>query len=79
MPVATTPAWDAATRSIVIPPPATGWTKGHRYAIAVVAGALGFGGIAGASAGIAKILFGLFVLVAIVFIVLAVMGAKAIE
>ena len=42
--------------------------------ISLIAGALGFGGIAASSAGIAKILFGLFLILAVVFIVLAALG-----
>lgn len=47
--------------------------------IALVAGALGFGGIAGASAGIAKILFGVFLAIAIVALLVGVLGAKKIS
>lgn len=45
--------------------------------ISLIAGALGFGGIAAGSAGIAKILFGLFLILAVVFIVLAALGVGA--
>lgn len=45
--------------------------------ISLVAGALGFGGIAGASAGIAKFVFGIAILVFLVFVALAIMGVKA--
>lgn len=45
--------------------------------ISLVAGALGFGGIAAGSAGIAKILFGLFLVLAVVFIILAALGVGA--
>ena len=45
--------------------------------ISLIAGALGFGGIAAGFAGIAKILFGLFLVLAIIFIVLAALGAGA--
>lgn len=45
--------------------------------ISLVAGALGFGGIAAGSAGIAKILFGLFLILAVIFIVLAALGVGA--
>lgn len=44
--------------------------------ISVVAGVLGFGGIAGAAAGVAKILFGLFLVGALVFMFL---GYKAVD
>ena len=45
--------------------------------VSLVAGAMGFGGIATGSAGIAKILFGLFLILAVVFIVLAALGVGA--
>lgn len=45
--------------------------------ISLMAGALGFGGIAAGSAGIAKVLFGLFLILAVVFIVLAALGVGA--
>lgn len=45
--------------------------------ISLIAGALGFGGIAASSAGIAKILFGLFLILAVAFVVLAALGAGA--
>lgn len=45
--------------------------------ISLVAGALGFGGIAAGSAGIAKILFGLFLILAVIFVVLAALGVGA--
>lgn len=45
--------------------------------ISLIAGALGFGGIAAGSAGIAKILFGLFLILAVLFIVLAALGVGA--
>ena len=45
--------------------------------ISLVAGALGFGGVAAGSAGIAKILFGLFLILAVVFVVLAALGVGA--
>ena len=38
--------------------------------IAIVAGLLGFGGIAGAAWGIAKLLFWVFVAIAVVFLIL---------
>jgi uncharacterized membrane protein YtjA (UPF0391 family) len=47
--------------------------------ISLVAGALGFGGIAAGSAGIAKILFGLFLILAVIFIVLAALGVGAVK
>ena len=45
--------------------------------ISLIAGALGFGGIAAGSAGIAKILFGLFLILAVIFVVLAALGVGA--
>jgi len=47
--------------------------------ISLVAGALGFGGLAAGSAGIAKILFGLFLILAVIFIVLAALGVGAVK
>lgn len=54
-----------------------------RYAVfflvlALVAAALGFGGIASASAGIAKTLFGLFILVFLVLLVLGIVAGRKI-
>ena len=45
--------------------------------ISLIAGALGFGGLAAGAAGIAKILFGLFLILAVVFIVLAALSVGA--
>ena len=45
--------------------------------ISLIAGALGFGGIAAGSAGIAKILLGLFLILAVIFVVLAALGVGA--
>ena len=45
--------------------------------ISLIAGAMGFGGIAAGSAGIAKILFGFFLILAVVFVVLAALGVGA--
>lgn len=47
--------------------------------ISLVAGALGFGGVAAGSAGIAKVFFGLFLILAVVFIVLAALGVGAVK
>jgi uncharacterized membrane protein YtjA (UPF0391 family) len=47
--------------------------------IALIAGGLGFTGVAAASAGIAKILFGLFLVLAVVFLVLAALGVGAVK
>ncbi|HEX2256018.1 MAG TPA: DUF1328 domain-containing protein [Afifellaceae bacterium] len=46
--------------------------------IALVAGALGFGGIASGAATIAKILFAAFLVIALIFLVLALIGIGAI-
>lgn len=45
--------------------------------ISLIAGALGFGGVAAGAAGIAKILFGLFLILAVIFVVLAALGVGA--
>jgi uncharacterized membrane protein YtjA (UPF0391 family) len=45
--------------------------------IALIAGGLGFGGVAAGAAGIAKVLFGLFLILAVVFVVLAIVGVGA--
>ena len=42
--------------------------------ISLIAGGLGFGGVAAGAAGIAKILFGLFLILAVIFVVLAALG-----
>jgi uncharacterized membrane protein YtjA (UPF0391 family) len=47
--------------------------------ISLIAGALGFGGLAAGAAGIAKILFGLFLILAAVFLVLAALGVGAVK
>ncbi|MBB3180359.1 DUF1328 family protein [Variovorax sp. Sphag1AA] len=47
--------------------------------ISLIAGALGFGGVAAGAAGIAKVLFGLFLILAVVFLVLAALGVGAIK
>jgi uncharacterized membrane protein YtjA (UPF0391 family) len=47
--------------------------------ISLVAGALGFGGVAAGAAGIAKVLFGLFLILAVIFVVLAALGVGAIK
>lgn len=41
------------------------------FVISVIAGALGFSGVASGAATLAKILFGLFLVVAIIFLILA--------
>ncbi|MFS2036011.1 DUF1328 family protein [Polaromonas sp. CT11-55] len=45
--------------------------------ISLIAGALGFGGVAAGAAGIAKILFGLFLILAVIFLLLAALGVGA--
>lgn len=47
--------------------------------ISLIAGAMGFGGIAAGSAGIAKVLFGLFLILAVVFLVLAALGVGVVR
>lgn len=44
--------------------------------VALVAGALGFGGIAGTAAGIARVLFGIFV---VLFLIGLVLGLRVIS
>lgn len=46
--------------------------------VAVIAAALGFGGVAQGAATIAKVLFGLFLVVALVLFLLTVLGANAV-
>jgi uncharacterized membrane protein YtjA (UPF0391 family) len=46
--------------------------------VALIAGGLGFGGIAGAAAGVAKILFFLLVVGFLVFLVLGLMAGRKI-
>ena len=45
--------------------------------ISLIAGALGFGGIASGTAGIAKVLFGVFLILTVIFVVLAALGVGA--
>lgn len=47
--------------------------------ISLVAGLLGFGGVAAGAAGIAKLLFGLFLVLAVLFVVLAALGVGAVK
>lgn len=47
--------------------------------VALIAGALGFTGVAGVATGIAKILFGLFLFVCLIFFVLALFVGKKIS
>lgn len=47
--------------------------------ISLIAGALGFGGMAAGAAGIAKILFGLFLILAAIFLLLAALGVGAVK
>ena len=46
--------------------------------ISLVAGALGFTGVARGAGSIAKILFGIFLVIFLVFLVLALLGGEAI-
>jgi uncharacterized membrane protein YtjA (UPF0391 family) len=45
--------------------------------IALIAGALGFGGVAATSAGIARLLFGVFLILFVVSAVLQIFGGHA--
>jgi uncharacterized membrane protein YtjA (UPF0391 family) len=45
--------------------------------IALIAGALGFGGVAATSAGIARVLFGVFLVLFVVSLVIQVLGGHA--
>jgi uncharacterized membrane protein YtjA (UPF0391 family) len=47
------------------------------FVIALIAGAFGFTGVAGASASMAKIMFGVFLAVAIAFAVIVMLGIGA--
>lgn len=47
--------------------------------VSLIAGALGFGGVAVGAAGIAKILFGLFLILAVIFLLLAALGVGAVN
>lgn len=47
--------------------------------ISLIAGALGFGGIAAGVASIAKILFGLFLILAVIFLLLAALGIGSVN
>jgi uncharacterized membrane protein YtjA (UPF0391 family) len=49
------------------------------FLISIVAGALGYSGIARGAAGIAKILFGLFLILAILFFILLYAGVAAVS
>ena len=51
------------------------WALGF-FVISIIAGALGFSGIAAGSARIAKILFGIFI---VIFLVLLVLGLAEVE
>lgn len=45
--------------------------------IALIAGALGYGGVARGATGIAKILFGVFLVIFLVLLVLSLLGGAA--
>ncbi|TMJ43665.1 MAG: DUF1328 domain-containing protein [Alphaproteobacteria bacterium] len=49
------------------------------FLISIVAGALGYSGIARGAAGIAKILFGLFLVLAILVLILLYAGVAAVS
>ena len=46
------------------------------FVISIIAGGLGFTGVASGAARIAKILFGLFLIVAVIFLVLAITAGQ---
>lgn len=46
------------------------------FVVSLIAGALGFTGVAGASAGLAKIAFGIFLFLALVVLVMIALGIK---
>lgn len=48
------------------------------FIVAIVAGGLGFTGIAGAAATLAKWLFGIFILIAVILFALVFLGVAAI-
>lgn len=54
-----------------------GWAIGA-FVIAIIAGALGFTGIAAGAASIAKVLFGIFLIIAIILGAMVVLGLQAI-
>jgi uncharacterized membrane protein YtjA (UPF0391 family) len=45
--------------------------------IAIVAGLLGFGGVASTSAGIARVLFGVFLILFLITAILQILGGRA--
>lgn len=47
------------------------------FVISLIAGGLGFTGIAAGAGRIAKLLFGIFLVIAIIFFVLAILGIQA--
>jgi uncharacterized membrane protein YtjA (UPF0391 family) len=49
------------------------------FIISIIAGALGFSGVARGAASIAKLLFGLFLILAIVFLVLLYAGIAVVS
>jgi len=64
--------------------PAEGETGMLKYAIvfaivSLIAGVLGFSGVAVGAAAIAKLLFGLFLVLTVVFLVLAALGVGAVK
>lgn len=46
------------------------------FVISLIAGALGFGGVARGAATIAKVLFGIFLVIALILLVLALLGVS---
>lgn len=53
-----------------------GWALAF-FVIALIAGALGFGGVAGAATGIAKILFFVFLVVFAISLVMGLAGGRS--
>jgi uncharacterized membrane protein YtjA (UPF0391 family) len=44
------------------------------FVLSLIAGALGFGGVARGAATVAKVLFGIFLVIALILLVLALLG-----
>lgn len=53
------------------------WWAIIAFVIAIIAGALGFTGVARGAATISKILFGIFLVIALIIVVLIVLGIGA--
>jgi uncharacterized membrane protein YtjA (UPF0391 family) len=48
------------------------------FVISLIAGALGFSGVARGAATVAKVLFGIFLVIAVIFLILALLGISLI-